>query len=116
MLGTQELRWLTNPNSDLVFHYTSYAILQKILSSGRIRFGSMSRSNDIYERLFNGIEPSVWDNTKNEAYGSIKAAVLIQNKLHKRSKTFSLLRQCQFPSLRSRLYELHLMVALRKLQ
>jgi hypothetical protein len=67
-LGTRKLRWLTNPNSDLVFYYSSYAVLQKILSSGRIRFGNMSRSNDIYERLLNGIEPSVWGGTEYEAY------------------------------------------------
>lgn len=86
---SNETKWLTKPNSELVFHYTSLTIaLEKIFPSGQIQFGEMSNSNDLYEKSLREISPSVWGGAEKESLDSMKKAISIREILHKRSRTF----------------------------
>lgn len=79
-------RWLDS--SDLVFHYTKLSTaLEYIFPSGKIEFGTLSNTNDPYEKSLNELEFHCWGHQGTEEL--FKQADLITRQVHQRCRFFS---------------------------
>jgi hypothetical protein len=82
------LQWLNDPNSELVFHYTSHAAaLEGILHTGRIIFGDLPHTNDPYESYVWDLSPG-WRGTAQDSTNHLVAADRIIDTIHRRCRLF----------------------------
>jgi hypothetical protein len=81
--------WLSDPNSGLVFHYTSHtAALEGILHTGRIIFGDLRHTNDPYESCVWDLSPGMWGGTVQDSTNNLIAADRIIDTIHRRCRLF----------------------------